>query len=153
MTGEERHFVDTNIFVYAYDRGSGQKQKLAKDLVASLWGSRRGCISIQVLQELFVTMTRKASTPSPPETAVQVITALSEWPHHVPVATDILEAIDIQQRYGLSFWDAMIVNSAGKTGCSVLWTEDLKNGQIYGSVTVCNPFEREPGGGLIGVDV
>ena len=138
--GEERQFVDTNILVYAYDKGDGKKQTLAKDLVSSLWESRMGHVSIQVLQELYVTMTKKATTPILPDTASRIIAALSEWPHHVPTAGDILEAASIQQRYGISFWDAMIVNSAGKTGCSILWTEDLNDGQAYGSVTVRNPF-------------
>jgi predicted nucleic acid-binding protein len=137
---ERRQFVDTNILVYAYDRGSGKKQKLAKDLITSLWESREGCVSIQVLQELYVTMTRKARTPLLPDAASQIIAALSEWPHHVPTAGDILEAVGIQQRYDISFWDAMIVNSACKTGCSILWTEDLNNGQVYESVAVRNPF-------------
>lgn len=88
-------------------------------------------------------MTKKAATSLPPEAALQVIAALSEWPHHVPAADDILEAIRVQQRYGLSFWDAMVVNSACKTGCTVLWSEDLNSGQAYGSVTVRNPFEGD----------
>ena len=151
--GEERQFVDTNILVYSYDKGDGEKQKLAKDLIASLWESRKGCISIQVLQELYVTMTRKATTPLAPDAAASIIADLSTWPHHVPAAGEcfhepvpetigggILQAADIQQRYGISFWDAMIVNSACKTGCSILWTEDLNSGQVYESVTARNPF-------------
>jgi predicted nucleic acid-binding protein len=143
IADEERQFVDTNIFVYAYDRGNSTKQRLARKLIAGLWESRRGCISIQVLQELYVIMSKKVSTPLPPEIASGIIAALSEWFHHVPGTGDVLEAINIQQRYGISFWDAMIVNSAGKTGCSVLWTEDLNSGQVYGNVTVYNPFDRE----------
>jgi len=143
IADEERQFVDTNVFVYAYDRGNGRKQRLARELIAGLWESRRGCVSIQVLQELYVTMSKKASTPLPPEAASRIIAALSEWTHHVPGAGDVLEAINIQQRYGVSFWDAMIINSAVRTGCSVLWTEDLNSGQVYGNVMVCNPFDRE----------
>ncbi|MFZ5597516.1 MAG: PIN domain-containing protein [Bacillota bacterium] len=139
--GEERQFIDTNIFVYAYDTGNEIKQKPARDLIRDLWESRRGCISIQVLQELYVTMLKKVSTPMPCETLSKIISDLSEWFHHVPDAGDVLDAIGIQQRYGISFWDAMIVNSARKTNCSVLWTEDLNSGQVYGSVKVCNPFD------------
>lgn len=138
--GEGRQFVDTNILVYAYDKGDGKRQKLAKDLIVSLWESRKGCVSIQVLQELYITMTRKATTPLLPEVASQIIAALAEWLHHIPNTDDILEAISIQQRYAISFWDAMIVNSACKMGCSILWTEDLNDGQVYGSTTVRNPF-------------
>jgi predicted nucleic acid-binding protein len=143
IADEERQFVDTNVFVYAYDKGDGIKQKLARKLITGLWKSRKGCISIQVLQELYVTMIKKASTPLPFGTASQIIADLSEWIHHVPGAGDVLEAINIQQRYGISFWDAMIVNSAYITSCSVLWTEDLNSGQVYGNVTVYNPFDCE----------
>jgi len=139
---EGRQFVDTNVFVYAYDRGNGIKQSIARELITSLWENRRGCVSIQVLQELYVTVTKKASTPLPPETALKIISDLGEWTHHVPDVGDIIEAVYIQQRHGISFWDAMIVNSACKTGCTVLWTEDLHSGQVYGNVTVQNPFDR-----------
>jgi len=140
---EERQFVDTNVFVYAYDKGNGIKQKLARELITDLWENCRGCVSIQVLQELYVTMSKKVSIPLSPGTASQIIADLSAWNHHVPDVGDVLEAINIQQRYGISFWDAMIVNSAWKTGCNVIWTEDLNNGQVYGNVTVYNPFVRE----------
>jgi len=138
-----RQFVDTNVFVYAYDRGNGIKQSLARELITSLWENRRGCVSIQVLQELYVTVTKKASTPLPPGTALEIISGLGEWTHHVPDTGDIIDADYIQQKYGISFWDAMIVNSACKTGCNVVWTEDLNNGQAYGNVTVQNPFIGE----------
>lgn len=146
IADEDRQFVDTNVFVYAYDRGNGIKQRQARKLITGLWESRRGCVSIQVLQELYVSMSKKALTPLPPETASQIIAALSEWIHHVPGAGDVLEAINIQQKYGISFWDSMIVNSACQTGCSVLWTEDLNGGQVYGNVAVYNPFDREDQG-------
>lgn len=148
----ERQFVDTNVFVYAYDKGNGIKQKLARKLITNLWENYRGCISIQVLQELYVTITKKVSIPLSPGTASQIIADLSAWNHHVPDAGDVLEAINIQQRYGISFWDAMIVNSAWKTGCSVIWTEDLNSGQVYGNVKVYNPFDQEDGKGA-GLDI
>lgn len=143
IADEERQFVDTNVFVYAYDKGNGIKQKLARKLITNLWENCRGYVSIQVLQELYVTMSKKVSIPLSPGTASQIIADLSAWNHHVPDAGDVLEAIKIQQRYGISFWDAMIVNSAWKTGCNVIWTEDLNSGQVYGNVTVYNPFDWE----------
>lgn len=143
IANEERQFVDTNVFVYAYDRGNGIKQRLARKLITGLWENGRGCVSVQVLQELYVTMTKKASTPLPPETAVKIISALGEWTHHVPDVRDVIEAVSFQQKYGISFWDAMIVNSACKTGCGILWTEDFNSGQMYENVTVYNPFDRE----------
>lgn len=140
---KERQFVDTNVFVYAYDKGNGIKQRLARMLITGLWENRRGCVSIQVFQELYVTMTKKASTPLSSETALTIISTLGVWNHHVPEVRDVIEAVSLQQKYGISFWDAMIVNSACQTGCGILWTEDLNSGQVYENVTVYNPFDRE----------
>jgi len=136
-----RQFVDTNVFVYAYDRGNGVKQNLARKLITNLWENHRGCVSIQVLHELYVTVTRKVSAPLPPETALKIISDLGEWAHHVPDVGDVVEAVYFQQKYGISFWDAMIVTSACKTGYAVLWTEDLNSGQVYGNITAQNPFD------------
>ena len=133
-------FVDTNVLVYAHDISAGAKHKRAEQLVAQLWQAGNGCLSIQVLQEFYVTVTRKVATPLTCETAAQLVGDLSVWRIHAPNVTDILEAIRIQQRYGLSFWDAMIVCSAAQAGCDVLWSEDLRPGQKYGAVTALNPF-------------
>ncbi|MCG9966723.1 PIN domain-containing protein [Pelotomaculum terephthalicicum JT] len=140
---EGRQFVDTNIFVYAYDRGNGAKQNLARKLITNLWENHMGCVSIQVLQEFYVTVTKKVPIPLPFEIALKIISDLGEWTHHAPDVGDVIEAVYFQQKYGISFWDAMIVNSACKTGCTILWTEDLNSGQVYGNVTAQNPFDRE----------
>ncbi|MEW5897938.1 MAG: PIN domain-containing protein [Bacillota bacterium] len=136
----ERQFVDTNILVYAHDKSAGERHTRAKGLVTGLWETRSGCLSVQVLQEFYVTVTQKVSRPLAPEEASRIIFSLSHWHVHTPLAADILEAIKIQQRYRLSFWDAMIIRSAQALGCGVLWTEDLNPGQVYGGVKVFNPF-------------
>lgn len=133
-------FVDTNVLVYAHDISAGAKHKRAEQLVAQLWQAGNGCLSIQVLQEFYVTVTRKVAMPLTCEAAAQLVGDLSVWRIHAPNVTDILEAIKMQQRYGLSFWDAMIVCSAAQAGCDVLWSEDLGPGQKYGAVTALNPF-------------
>ncbi|NPV73211.1 MAG: PIN domain-containing protein [Pelotomaculum sp.] len=133
-------FVDTNILIYAHDTSAGDKHVRAKNLVGELWDSGRGCLSIQVLQEFYVTVVQKLPRPIKPEMAAAIIADLSQWRLHIPDADDVLEAIEIHRRNGLSFWDAMIICSAKKMGCSVLFTEDLNSGQLYEGVRVQNPF-------------
>jgi predicted nucleic acid-binding protein len=135
-----RQFVDTNVLVYAHDDSAGAKRDQARALVEQLWKSRDGCLSVQVLQEFFVTVTRKIAKPLDAETAKAIVADLSRWYLHVPAADDVLAAIGIHQRTGISFWDAMIVRSAAEIGCAVLYSEDLNAGQEYSGVSVENPF-------------
>ncbi len=140
MSGNRR-FVDTNVLVYAHDDSAGGKRDQARALVEQLWSSRDGCLSVQVLQEFFVTVTRKIAKPLDAETAKAIVADLSRWYLHVPAADDVLAAIGIHQRTGISFWDAMIVRSAAETGCAVLYSEDLNAGQAYSGVRVENPLQ------------
>lgn len=142
MTGNEPYqFLDTNILVYAHDRSAGRKHELARELVQKLWDTGAGCLSIQVLQEFYVTVTRKVPQPVPVDVVTRVISDLAFWRIHAPDAKDVLGAIDLQQRYRLSFWDAMVVWSAAELGCGVIWSEDLNPGQVYDGVRLQNPFE------------
>lgn len=133
-------FLDTNILIYGHDQTAGHKHAVAKRLLQTSWQLRTGCLSIQVLQEFYVNITRKIAAPLPVAEAIRVITYLKAWHIHVPTADDVLGAIQIQQRYQLSFWDALIVRSASQLGCAILWSEDLSNGQFYEGVEVRNPF-------------
>lgn len=133
-------FIDTNILIYAHDLSAGEKNARARALIQSLWESRVGCLSVQVLQEFYVNVTQKVPRPLLPDTAAQIISDLSVWQIHRPGAQDVLDAIGMQQTYQLSFWDSMIVVSATQLGCGTLWSEDLNPGQTYDQVTVANPF-------------
>lgn len=133
-------FVDTNVLIYAHDLSAGEKHTRAKALLRGLWRDRTGCLSIQVLQEFYVNVTRKVPHPLSPEAAAQIITDLSVWQVHTPNASDLLEAIQFHTRHQLSFWDAMILTSARRLGCVRLWSEDMNTGQEYEGVTVVNPF-------------
>lgn len=135
-------FVDTNVLIYAHDRSAGDKHNLAKDLIHRLWSSREGCLSIQVLQEFYVTLTRKVAKPLTSEVAAQLIHDLSVWQVHSPQAHDVLDAIQIQRLYTISFWDAMIITSAIRLNCQTLWSEDLNSGQMFDPVRVINPFAQ-----------
>jgi len=137
------YFLDTNILVYAYDSTAGLKHSLARLFVEACWENENGCLSMQVLQEFFVTVTRKITKPLDHQTARQIIADLAHWRLHTPDASDLLQAIDLQQSHQLAFWDAMVVQSAICLGCKQLLSEDLGHGQLYGEVRVVNPFKED----------
>ena len=130
----QREFVDANILVYAFDSSAGRKQETAQALLERLWESNTGCVSIQVLQEFFVTVTRKVAKP------LARIREFVTWRVFAPTADDVLAAIGIHRRARIGFWDAMIVLAAAESGCDVLWTEDLADGQTLRGVRIRNPF-------------
>lgn len=138
----EIRFLDTNILVYAFDCSAGKKHIRAAELVQECWEDQSGCLSIQVLQEFYVTVTRKIAAPLDSLVARQIVADLAHWRLHAPEAADLLQAIDLQQRYQLSFWDAMVIQSALRLGCKQLLSEDLQHGQVYRDVTVVNPFNE-----------
>lgn len=133
-------FVDTNVLVYAHDTSAAAKHIAAKALVAELWQQMNGCLSVQVLQEFHVVVTRKIKPPLPRLTAYQQIEDLSVWRVYGPSALDVLSAIKIQERYQISYWDAMIVWCAVQLKCKEILSEDLNPGQIYEGIPVINPF-------------
>jgi predicted nucleic acid-binding protein len=133
-------FIDTNILVYAHDSSAGQKYARAAKLLGQLWESGTGCLSVQVLQEFYVTITQKVAKPLSSEVATQIIGDLSAWYVHRPTVQDLLDAIRIQNRYKISFWNAMIIASALQLNCQTIWSEDLNAGQVYDQVQVRNPF-------------
>ncbi|MBL8211070.1 MAG: PIN domain-containing protein [Bryobacterales bacterium] len=131
-------FIDTNILIYAEDRGMGAKHQMAVDLVSRLARQHIGAISTQVLAEYYSAATRKLRMSS--EEAEQTIRDLASWTMHRPSHNDILNAIGLQRRYRLSWWDAMVINSAIASGAAILWSEDLTNLQQFGTLVIQNPF-------------
>ena len=137
-------FVDTNVLVYVRDRTDEAKQRAAADWLAALWDSRLGRLSVQVLQEYYVTLTRKLTPARSPEEVREDIIALSAW-RPVPVDLATMErAWDIQGRFALSWWDSLIVAAAAESRCRYLLTEDLQDGQMVDGLTIVNPFSRRP---------
>jgi predicted nucleic acid-binding protein len=133
-------FVDTNILVYAHDRSAGERHRRARDLVADLWQARSAAISTQVLQELYVNLRRKTAQPLSSEEARALVADYLRWEVVVNTGESILEAVEIEARYRISFWDALIVQAASVAGAEVLYSEDLGDGQLYGGVRVENPL-------------
>lgn len=136
-------FVDTNIFVYARDASEPKKQSVAARWLEQLWIEQRGRTGIQVLNEFYVTVTRKLDPGMTPEKAWADVRALFSWDpqpvdHHV-----LLRAHEVEQHHGLSWWDSMVVAAAQLQNCSLLLSEDLQDGWNCDGVTVCNPFRTE----------
>jgi predicted nucleic acid-binding protein len=135
-----RDFVDANILIYAYDASAGKKKAAAEQLLAQLWEAGTGCLSVQVLQEFFVTVTGKVAEPLSVDEAAERVREFGAWKVFAPGADDVLRAIALQKQTKLSFWDAMIVHAAAELGCDVLWTEDLSDGQVFRGVRIRDPF-------------
>lgn len=135
-----RVFVDTNVLLYALDKNAGPKRESASRLIRSIWRSGNGCLSVQVMQEFYVNATRKLPHSLTQNDAKRIVASLSRWHVHSPTTEDVLSAIDLQAVAQLSFWDAMIVTSAARLGCAVLYSEDLNSGQEVAGVRIVNPF-------------
>lgn len=136
----DKCFIDTNILVYAHDRAAGPKHQRAQRLIEHLWDSGQGVLSTQVLQELSVNLRRKASRPLPMEEVRQLLHDYSTWEIVTNTFDSILQALEIEVRYRISFWDALIVQAAESSGASTLYSEDLAAGQHYGAIRVVNPL-------------
>jgi predicted nucleic acid-binding protein len=136
-------FVDTNIMVYAYDAQGGEKSGVAQDLLAQLWIEKRGVLSTQVLQEFCVNVRRKFSKPMTMDKLRDTIQVYRSWRVVVNSAESILRALEIEEKHGMSFWDALIVQAAERAGCEILYSEDLAHGQEYEGVLVVNPFREK----------
>lgn len=145
MSGEQT-FVDTNVLVYAYDADAGAKHEMARSQLQSLWHQESGLVSSQVLQEFYVTVTRKLGRPLARQAAREVVATYRTWPVHRPDVDDLLAASELEERHQLSFWDALIVVSARRSGARSLLTEDMQDGQWFDDLEVVSPF-RNPSAG------
>ena len=131
-------FLDTNVLVYASDRDEPDKRRRARALVRAAAADGNGVISTQVVQEFFVTATRKLAID--PLKAKAIVATLHRLDLLEVTLEDINQAIDGVVLWQVSFWDALILTVAGRAGCPVVYSEDLNAGQRYGGVEVKNPF-------------
>jgi len=141
----DKCFVYTNILVYAHDRSAGLKHQRAQTLLEQLWDSGQGVLSTQVLQELCINLRRKIHRPLPVEEVRRLIRDYATWEVVTNTPESILQALDIEQRYKTSFWDALILQAAESSGASILYSEDLATGQRYRTVRVINPLTTSAG--------
>lgn len=137
-------FVDTNVLVYSRDSSEALKQAQAAAWMSHLWYSRTGRLSYQVLQEFYITVTEKLDPGLDRENARNDIRSLLLWQ---PIAVDdrvFGGAWHIQDRFGLSWWDALIVSAAQASDCRYLLTEDLQEGQVFANLRIIDPFKTAP---------
>jgi predicted nucleic acid-binding protein len=131
-------FVDTNILIYAHDLDAGDKRERAAAALERLWDEQTGRLSVQVLQEFYVTVTQKLAASR--ANAREVVRTYTPWVQHPTTPETILRATEIAELSKLSFWDGLIVASAEQAGATHLYTEDLNAGQIIVGVKVVNPL-------------
>jgi len=134
MSGSQ--FLDTNVLAYVFDSQSPQKSAIAQTIL------RAGgfVVSVQVLGELYVTLTRKLTSKVPDNVAAQVIQSLQVYPVVPITSTLISDAIQTSIVHQLSYWDSLIIEAAVTAGCTSLLTEDLTDGQTIKGVRITNPF-------------
>ncbi|ONI77376.1 hypothetical protein ALI144C_34320 [Actinosynnema sp. ALI-1.44] len=131
-------FIDTNVLVYAHDGRDPAKREIAQATLAKLWDTDTGALSTQVLQEFYSTATRKLNLSH--DKAREVVAAYGEW-----CATDtdpqlLVTASTLCERYQLNWWDALVIEGALRSGATTLLSEDMQDGQRFGSLTIRNPF-------------
>jgi predicted nucleic acid-binding protein len=136
----DKYFVDTNILIYAHDRSTGVKHERARQLVEHLWMSGDGVLSTQVLQELCVNLRRKVARPLAVEEIRRIIGDYMTWEVVINAPESAIQALEIETRYKISFWDALILQAAEQSGAAILYSEDLSAEQSYGAVQVVNPL-------------
>jgi predicted nucleic acid-binding protein len=138
-----RIFVDTNILIYAHDVDAGAKHQVAKNVLRELWSQRSGVLSMQVLQEFYVNVTRKIASPLPKDVARLVVNSYSVWCIETTPA-EITTAFRIEDESRIGFWDALIVAAAVKCGALRILSEDLNAKQVVAGVRIENPFAELP---------
>lgn len=133
-----RSFFDTNVLIYADDKAAPAKQRRALELVAEHRRARTGVVSLQVLQEYFVTVTKKLRVDA--AIARRKVELLAEFDVAAPELADILAAIDLHRLHSFSFWDALVVRTAKQAGCTVLLTEEMQGMRDINGLRIMNPF-------------
>ncbi len=137
---EDRIFIDTNILVYAHDVDAGSKQRKAQNILAELWNKRTGVMSVQVLQEFYVTVTRKVLRPLPAKKVRDIIRDYLNWYIEIIDPQSVLVASRIEENYRISFGDALIVTAASRANAAKILSEDFQSGQVVEGILIENPF-------------
>ena len=137
MSGE---FIDSNVLVYPHNQTVGINRDIAIELLPRLVQTRQCRLSVQVLMEFVVVVTRKIPDPLDIDKVMDIVKDMSAWRYFSPRVEDILAALQISKKYKIHFWDAMIVRAAVSMEASVIWSEDLNHGKVYEGIPVKNPF-------------
>jgi predicted nucleic acid-binding protein len=138
---KDRIFLDANILVYAYDRHESRKQGVAQSLLIDGIENESAVLSVQVLGEFFIAVTRRTGQPMSSNEAKEAIDLFCNLPIQEIDLTMVQRAIETHKLYRISYWDALIVSAAERAGCSRIFSEDLNDGQVYHKISVVNPFK------------
>jgi predicted nucleic acid-binding protein len=136
---KDKTFIDSNILIYAHDVDAKAKRTIASQILRELWEEESGVVSVQVLQEFYVNVTRKIPSPLPKSAARTVVNTYAIW-CVTTTSADITEAFRIEDEARIGFWDALIVSSAAKSGAVRILSEDLNSGQRIAGIRIENPF-------------
>jgi predicted nucleic acid-binding protein len=131
-------FLDSNVLVYTDDHDAPEKQAIALSLVEAGQANRDAFVSTQTLEEYFSAVTKKLKVPS--ATARRKIELFAQLQIVLITVDDVLAAIDVHRLHQISFWDALLVQTARRAGCTTLLTEDLQDGRRFDGLVVRNPF-------------
>lgn len=135
-------FLDTNILIYAHDLDAGIKHNIALQIVKDLWENKNGVLSTQILQEFYINVTKKIPSPISPLEAREIIRAYLNWDIKENHPMSIIRASEIEEKYCISFWHALVVLAAYEAKVDKILTEDLNAGQIIEGILIENPFEE-----------
>jgi predicted nucleic acid-binding protein len=133
-------FVDTNILIYSEDSRDPAKRDVALQWLGVLWERGHGRLSTQVLNEFYINVTRKLKPPMPQAMAREEVRRYAVWQPWPIDQLTIESAFAIEGRYGLSYWDALVIAAAQHLGCRYVLSEDMAHEQTYGALQVINPF-------------
>lgn len=137
MTGKT--FIDTSVLIYAHDVDAQAKHEVAKNILRELWSERSGALSLQVLQEFFVSVTSKIPSPLPKEMARLVVNSYAIWCTEI-TAAELESAFRIEDESKVLFWDALILAAALRSGATRILSEDLHPEPMIAGISVENPF-------------
>ena len=136
----DKTFFDTNVLVYAFDKSESKKGAIAKQLIGKFGAEGNLVLSTQVLQEFYVCVTRVGKSKLSREEAESIVNNFAEFPLIQVNKNIISQAMKRHQSQFFSFWDSLIVEAALHSGCSQLLSEDMQDGLMVDSLTICNPF-------------
>jgi predicted nucleic acid-binding protein len=140
LAAAEQIFIDTNVLVHAHDLDSGLRRAIAEHVLKQLWQDETGVLSTQVLQEFYAALTTGIASPVPRRAARDLIHAYSVWPVVTLDAAGVQAASDVEERYRLSFRDALIVVAARKSGATLLLSDTVQPYRPITGLALQNPF-------------
>lgn len=140
----DKFFIDTNIFIYSFDKTAPQKQAIAKEIIRDALNNEKGCISYQIIQEFSNVATKKFETPLTKHDCYKYVTDVLEPLCEIFSSVELYkDALEIQEGWQYSFYDSLIIASALRLNCNILYTEDLKHEQRIRDLRIINPFMQK----------